>query len=136
MLFVLLTAGCGAAAEDPGSRSLVDFRQGGSIRGLQDHLVVQPDGRAWLSTALDEKGTEFRIPRPVLRKLHRALRAARFDELRGSYRNDRPVPDDFQYEITYAGRSARADGTAVPDRLGPALGVLTQIIERQRRRTG
>lgn len=133
LLLLVLTAGCGTADEAP-QRPLVDFQQSGSIRGLLDHLVVERDGQARLTTGFGEfeEVRRFRVASDKLRRLERTIAGARFDELEGSYLNETTVADDFQYEVASGGQTVRADGQALPDRLEPVLGVLKQIVEDQR----
>jgi hypothetical protein len=61
LLLVLLT-GCGGAAEVPTLQGEVRFSRGGGIAGLQQELVIAPDGRARV-TSRGRTVERFQVPK-------------------------------------------------------------------------
>jgi hypothetical protein len=84
----------------------------GGIAGVDDYLVVGTDGFGRVDR---EAGSAyFRLPARKVRKLRRALHAARFARLLPYYQANPPLADGFQYAVLYKGHYVRADDGAKP----------------------
>lgn len=130
MLLAGLVGSCSEQAP-PGKTKrasiLVEYRRSGGIAGRDDHLTIREGGRATLTTRL-RGHRSFTLSARTLRRLRSALEGTDFPKLRSRYRSPTPVPDSFQYSITYEGRTMSADETASPAALGPAVEALNEVI--------
>jgi hypothetical protein len=125
LLLVLLT-GCGGAAEVPTLQGEVRFSRGGGIAGLQQELVIAPDGRARV-TSRGRTVERFQVPKAERDAIARDLEKARFSSLPKDASPGPPVPDDFGYTINYDGHTSSAQGSRMPDRFARASDTLGDV---------
>ncbi len=132
-LIVALTlaalAGTPAPAERSasGDRVLVDYRRLGGLAGRSDHLVLRRDGHAWLRTGSGSR--RVLVGERTRSRLVRALRRARFAQLKPSYAPPHPVADALTHTIAYRRHTVRAVDTAIPPRLRPVIEILDRIVD-------
>ncbi|MCQ8894010.1 MAG: META domain-containing protein [Methanolinea sp.] len=105
---------------------LVEFWRTGGFAGMNDHLVILPDGTAVLERK--EYTASFLLPPAVLQSLEEDLAASGFGALAPSYRAPPGSADYFTYQITYKGKTVTADDGAVPPALLPVIEALTQLV--------
>ena len=115
------------------AEALVEFRSTGGRAGVDDHLVVDPDGHATLRTR--DGGGEFTLGEGALAQLRATLDQAGFtglptDQRDESDRGQEPEPDVVEYTITHAGHTVRAVGSALPDELLPVVQLLNSLLPR------
>jgi hypothetical protein len=125
LLLVLLT-GCGGAAEVPTLQGEVRFSRGGGIAGLQEELVIAPDGQARV-TSRGRTIARFKVPKAERDAIAGDLRQARFSSLPKDASPGPPVPDDFGYTISYDGHTSSAQGSRMPDRFTRASDTLGDV---------
>lgn len=133
-LAAVLTLGCGVAVKQ---RSLVHFRRSGGFAGFDDHLIVEPDGRARLTVGTSSPSARtYRgsVTAAIQGKLEKALRHAQLPKLDRRYGADSAVRDAITYQVTYRRRTVEAQDTAVPGQLSPAVGILENIVIKLRPR--
>jgi hypothetical protein len=123
---VLLVGGCGGAAEKEGLGGEVRFSRGGGIAGLQQELVIAPDGRAHV-TSRGRTVERFQVPEAERDAIADDLRKARFSSLPKDASPGPPVPDDFGYTISYDGHRSSAQGSRMPDRFARASDTLGDV---------
>jgi hypothetical protein len=123
ILAVLLT-GCGGAEHPAGLEGEVQFSRGGGIAGLQQELVIAPDGRARV-TSRGRTVERFRVTKQELDAIASDLEG--FSSLPKDASPGPPVPDDFGYRITYRGHESSAQGSRMPDRFARASDTLGDI---------
>jgi hypothetical protein len=115
-----------ATASEPRAtalQALVDFQRTGGIAGVNDHLVVQPDGRVSKESA--GKECTGQLEPAQLATLREDLNRAGISQLPSSERP--PAADVFEYEITHNGSTVRTFDTVVPEQLKPVLAKLTKL---------
>jgi hypothetical protein len=127
MLAVLAT---GCASERPeGADPLVSYQRSGGIAGVNERLVIDPDGEAQLAVGEpDPDAQRFEIGDPALERLRSGLAAADFAAI------DRDsglgCADCFEYEISYDGVTASFNEAAeVPDSVREVTAQLGRIVE-------
>jgi hypothetical protein len=125
-VLLLLLSGCGGAEQPQGLDGEVRFSRGGGIAGLQDELVIAPDGQARV-TSRGRTVERFRVTESERDAIARDLRAARFESLPEDASPGPPVPDDFGYTVTYDGHTSSADGSRMPDRFVRAIDTLGEL---------
>jgi len=127
----------GLACGDTGRsarNALVVFERSGGIAGSLDRLVIQPKGKARLTTRAHPEGTRFRVERRTLRRLRSLLDRAQLGTLDPSYEGEEVVRDDIDFQITHDGHTVQTAGTAAPPRLDAVLALLQRIVDRHGRR--
>ena len=125
-LLLLLLSGCGGDAESQGLESEVRFSRGGGIAGLQQELVIAPDGSARV-TSRGRTVQRFRATKAERDAIARDLENARFSSLPKDASPGPPVPDDFGYTVTYDGHTSSAQGSRMPDRFAQAIDTLGDV---------
>jgi hypothetical protein len=123
---VLLLSGCGGAAEPATLQGEVRFSRGGGIAGLQQELVIAPDGQARV-TSRGRTVEQFRVTDEDRKAIADDLQAARFSGLPKDASPGAPVPDDFGYTVSYDGHTSSAQGSRMPDRFARAIETLGDI---------
>jgi hypothetical protein len=127
ILLTMLTGCGGAATQDPGGlEGDVRFSRGGGIAGLQEELVIAPDGRARV-TSRGRTVERFQVARAEREAIARDLESARFSSLPEDASPGPPVPDDFGYRITYRGHASNVQGSRMPDRFARASDTLGDV---------
>ena len=123
LCFVSLLSACGGSRSET---ALVEYHRSGGFAGIDDHLVVYPDGRATLT----RKGVqaESQLSSDDLSSLDSVFTAAGFTSLNRQYLPSGGA-DLIEYTITYQGHTVQAVDTAIPPELQPVLQVLDQLIE-------
>jgi hypothetical protein len=124
VLGTLALAGCGGTGAQPSLQAPVHYTRGGGIAGVQDELVIAPDGSARLS------GRGVPMRRFGVSRADREALAQALGEVDWSARPGRPIPDAFGYGVSYRGRTVSAQDGEVPPRLAPLLGRLGTIARR------
>ncbi|MCZ7575160.1 MAG: hypothetical protein M5U01_41960 [Ardenticatenaceae bacterium] len=109
------------------SRALIEYRRSGGFAGLDDHLVIQEDGKAILTRKTGR--SEFVLDDATMNQLRVLFDEAEFSKLRREYLPRRKGSDLFEYVMTHKGHTVRTLDTAVPESLQPILKVLNQIVE-------
>ena len=118
---VLLLSGCGGSAELQGE---VRFSRGGGIAGLQEELVIAPDGQARV-TSRGRTIERFNVTKAQRDAIARDLES--FKTLPKDASPGPPVPDDFGYTVTYDGHSSSAQGSRMPDRFARTIDTLGDL---------
>jgi hypothetical protein len=125
-LLALLLSGCGGGTESQGLESEVRFSRGGGIAGVQQELVIAPDGSARV-TSRGRTVERFRVNDAQRDAIVRDLESARFSSLPKDASPGPPVPDDFGYTVTYDGHTSSAQGSRMPDRFARAIDTLGDV---------
>jgi hypothetical protein len=125
ILLTLLT-GCGGANHTGGLDGEVRFSRGGGIAGLQQELVIAPDGRA-RTTSRGRTVERFKVTKAERDAIADDLREARFSTLPKDASPGPPVPDDFGYTVGYDGHTSSAQGSRMPDRFARAIDTLGDV---------
>jgi len=126
ILVLLLLSGCGGAEQSGGLKSEVRFSRGGGIAGLQQELVIAPDGRARV-TSRGRTVERFRVTPKKRDAIANDLDKARFSTLPKDASPGPPVPDDFGYTVSYDGHTSSAQGSRMPDRFARAIDTLGDV---------
>jgi hypothetical protein len=126
ILVLILLTGCGGTAKPPTLQDEVRFSRGGGIAGLQQELVIAPDGQARV-TSRGRTVERFQVGRAERDAIARDLRAARFSSLPKDASPGPPVPDDFGYTVSYDGHTSSAQGSRMPDRFARAIDTLGDL---------
>ena len=127
-IVTMVLAGCLASCTAiPSQGTLIEYRRTGGFAGLDDHLVVDANGRTILTRKSGRY--EFTINRDTMDRLVSVLNNAEFTKLRSEYLPSRKGSDLMEYIVTYKDHQVRAMDTAVPDSLWPVLELLNQIVE-------
>lgn len=111
---LLLAAGCGGGDESTTASPdgpLVTYSKSGGIAGIEERLVIEPDGSATVSTGPDGSQRSFALGADELSVLEAELEAADLDAV-----EDRPTgcADCFHYEISYGGSTVGYDEIIQP----------------------
>ena len=133
VLALAALGGCGDGEEEPGAGRegagpLVRYGRSGGIAGVNEQLIVQPDGRATLTAGVDSNPVEFRLSEAELNSLRGSFDEAGFAELYPDYRASTPGADFFQYEIAYGGHTVLTETEAGPPELEPVIAALDRIV--------
>jgi hypothetical protein len=126
ILVLVLLSGCGGAAGPPTLQGEVRFSRGGGIAGLQQELVIAPDGQA-RTISRGRTVERFRTTKAQRDAIARDLEQARFSSLPKDASPGAPVPDDFGYTVTYDGHTSSAQGSRMPDRFARAIDTLGDL---------
>ncbi len=122
------TAGSGAAS--PGRTARQDawltFERTGGIAGMQDLVVVAPDGTVTVTTR-SVQGRTSRLSAQELRQLRALVDAARL-EAPPSASGTGGVNDAFSYRIGVDGREVEYTDGSIPRPVAPLLAALTALI--------
>jgi hypothetical protein len=102
------------------------FVRSGGFAGLDDHLVIEPDGSATL-TRRSSARIETEVTPSELDSLRRALDRIHLPRLG---RHQPGPPDTFVYTVTFGGSSVHVAQTAVPPGLRELVGILLEIMNR------
>lgn len=126
-----LLAACGSVARQPSptpsAAFTVEFRRTGGFAGLDDRLVVMPDGRAHRVTR--RGACDLQVAPADLEALHQSLDQAGVTSLPSATPNT-TVLDALEYDVTYGGASRHYSEEQVPARMRPALTRLTALLDR------
>ena len=127
-LFSLLVVGCADDSVSQESTVLIQYQRSGGIRGIDQRLAIDGDGRATLT--IDGDTSTITIDANVMSRLRRSIQDAEFAKLEGEYLPERPGADMYEYTITYQGHTVRAKETALPQSLRPIVGLLDAVLGR------
>lgn len=137
---LLFAAGCGSdddngQAEARPATLSADLRyvRDGGFAGDHDELVISPDGRARLQR-LRGRDASFQLSREELNRVAKAVAGAKLDELDPKSTSPKPVPDAFEYTVSYRGHKVKTDDAAMPDTLAPLRQQLDLLIARHARK--
>jgi len=137
LVALLAVAGCGGEDEspadpgEPGGASLagpLTYTRGGGIAGRTDKLVVQPDGSGSLTT---RSGGEraVKLEPSQMTEIADAVERADLPGLPEDSTAGRPQPDAFGYRVAYQGATVTTESGSIPDRMGPLVGALGEIVD-------
>lgn len=125
---LMLATACGGAGEDPGGLTgELRYVRGGGFAGVQDRLVVQPDGSAEL-VVRGHDAEELSLSEDELDELIGALDGARLEDLPANSTSKPPVADAFSYEVSYGNERVRTDDPSAPSQLGSLLTQLDRVV--------
>jgi hypothetical protein len=121
----------GASANTGGSATAVDalvtFSRTGGLAGVNDTLVVRPDGSY---TAQTRQGSRSgKLSADELNALKAALASADLSKLPTANDNG-GVADGYTYTITYGGRQITAKDGSIPPALQPVIGALGVFLSK------
>jgi hypothetical protein len=134
---MLALAGCGGEDEspadsgDPGGAQLtgpLTYSRGGGIAGRMDKLVLQPDGTGTVTTKTGERSVE--LEDAELQKLADELGRADVPSLPEDSTAERTQPDAMGYRVVYGDATVTTESGHIPERMGPLLATLDEIVER------
>jgi hypothetical protein len=129
---LVVTAGCGAGSSSGLTTELTYVRSGG-FAGVEEHLVINPDGRASLTDGFAHvRG--FTLTQDELDRVIGALEGAGLSELPSDSTSRKPVPDSFSYAVTFGGTEVRSDDQGAPPELRTLLSELDRIVQDHRTR--
>lgn len=127
LVFALLIGLATCVASGPQEAPLlVQFHRSGGIAGVDDALSVYSDGTASASRKSRGAASVTVAPEQMTR-LRALLDDMDFSALRAEYISPRGA-DLFQYEVTYRGRTVRADDMSMPPELADLVGLLGEIL--------
>ena len=134
---LLVAAGCGS---DDGGGSQAEARpatlsgelryvRDGGFAGDHDELVISPSGHARLTR---QRGCDasFKLSKQELVGLAHTVAGAKLNKLEPTSTSPKPVPDAFQYTVSYAGHTVRTDDAAMPDSLAPLRQQLDLLVKK------
>ncbi len=113
----------------PATGPLVQFGRQGGFAGVDDRIVVQPDG----AYQITRKGGGTRtgtLPAAELTHLRSVLEAAHFRDIPAVNPAPSEMRDGFTYHVVYAGHEVLAADGALPDALRDVVGELNTLMER------
>ena len=122
---VVVSVACdgGAAQSSP-----IEFRRTGGIVGLDDELLIDDSGHAKLTRRTGK--SEFDLAKDDLARFPAILLAANFASIpEDSRRKPYLVPDEISYVIVYQGHTVKTSDTAIPEKLQPAIRLLSGIVD-------
>ena len=128
MLFTLMVVGCADASVSQESTVLIQYQRSGGIRGIDQRLAIDGDGRATLT--VDGDTSTITLDANVMSRLRQSIQDAEFAKLEGEYLPERPGADMYEYTITYQGHTVRAKETALPQALRPIVELLDAVLGR------
>ncbi len=126
MLLLVLAGWVTGCASATSGYLLVDYRRVGGFAGLDDHLIIETDGKAMLTQRVER--FEFSLERDTIARLQALLDEAAFSKLHSEYLPSQSGADFIEYTLTYQGRTVRAVDTAVPEALQLVIAFLNQVI--------
>ncbi|WP_432827867.1 hypothetical protein [Dactylosporangium sp. CA-092794] len=107
--------------------TLVTFNRTGGLAGVNDTLVVRPDGSYTIQTKQGSKnGT---LSAGELAALKTALSSTDFNKM-PSVNDNGAVADGYTYTITYSGRQITAKDGAIPPALQPVISALGAFLSK------
>jgi hypothetical protein len=118
----------GSPGAPPVAAALVQFGRQGGIAGVDDELIVWPDGSYQVSHAGKEP-TKGQLTPADLNRLQQVLDASHFDDI-PAVNPGRAVADGFTYRVGYRGHEVLAADGGVPAALSPVLAVLGEFASR------
>ena len=113
----------------PATGPLVQFGRQGGFAGVDDRIVVQPDG----AYQITRKGGGTRtgtLPAAELTHLRSVLEGAHFRDIPAVNPAPSELRDGFTYHVVYAGHDVQAADGALPDALRDVVGELNTLLER------
>jgi hypothetical protein len=119
---------CGSVATPTTTSSaLVEFTRTGGFAGVNDHLTINTNRQATLTQKSGP--SEFVIDQQTYDQLKQQLDQAGFASLKPDYPAQPGAADLFTYTVVYGGRTVRAQDTAVPASLQPAISTLNGVVQ-------
>ena len=136
LVALLAVAGCGGEDEspadqgEPGGASLagpVTYSRGGGIAGRTDKLVVQPDGSGSLTT---RSGGEraVKLEPSQMRQIADGVERPTSPAARGLDRRAGPA-GRLRVPRLLQGATVRTESGSIPERMGPLVGALGEIVD-------
>jgi hypothetical protein len=107
---------------------LVEYSRQGGFAGVDDRLVVEPDG----SFTVSHRGgavSRGRVSPADLTKLRQVLEASHFGQI-PAMTTSGGMADAFTYHVVYAEHDVTAADGGVPAALRPVLAELEEILQR------
>ena len=123
------TTATAGPSQPPATGPLVQFGRQGGFAGVDDRIVVQPDG----AYQITRKGGGTRtgtLPAAELTHLRSVLEAAHFRDIPAVNPAPSELRDGFTYHVVYAGHDVQAADGALPDALRDVVGELNTLLER------
>ncbi|MBI5303046.1 MAG: hypothetical protein HY868_12990 [Chloroflexi bacterium] len=111
---------------EPMPGALVEYKRVGGIVGFNDHLVIQPDGKATLTRRAGK--FDFTLGGEQIKQIQAAFQIAGFANLREGP-SKLLVPDELSYVIVYQGKAFRTSDTQMPAELQPVMAILNGIVD-------
>ncbi len=127
-LLTLMVVGCADDSVTQESTVLIQYQRSGGIRGIDQRLAIDGDGRATLT--IDGDTSTITIDANVMSQLRRSIQNVEFAKLDGEYLPQRPGADMYEYTITYQGHTVRAKETVLPQALRPIVELLDAVLGR------
>ena len=134
---MLALAGCGGEDEspadpgEPGGAQLtgpLTYSRGGGIAGRMDKLVLRPDGTGTVTTKTGEHSVK--LDDAQLQALADDVERADLPGLPEDSTADRPQPDALGSRVVYGGATVTTESGHVPERMGPLVAALDEIVDR------
>lgn len=123
---VALVFSPGIADEPDAEEPLVEFWRTGGFAGMNDHLVIYPDGT--VSLTRKEYSSSFSLEEPDLEALVALFEESGFMNLAPQYPAPPGSADLFIYQICWQGKTVVAEDTMIPEGLQEIIGVLTALV--------
>ena len=116
----------GIADRSGGEEPLVEFWRTGGFAGMDDHLVIYPDGSVSLTRKDYTAG--FTLTENELETLSLLFEESGFMNLALQYQAPPGSADLFIYQIRWQDKTVLAEDTVVPDSLRPLIDELTRLV--------
>jgi hypothetical protein len=142
LLLTVAAIGCGGEERStttdesrvPGpSDNLVVYERTGGVAGIQERVLVRPDGAVRVETGppSDRQVRRFDLKPGELDDLRGAVAQADFPGLDSQYGTDPPPNDAFERSITADGRTVRVlHGAKLPEGLERVLDLSAALVHR------
>jgi hypothetical protein len=126
ILALLVLAACGGESSAAMLSGTLQYAKAGGIAGVVNHLTIQPDGSAKVSTRDGKRS--FALSASERRRVKTAV--AKADLRRINVRRGAPVSDAFGYSIRYRGRQLDFDSSAMPAKVADLVSALDDLVTR------
>lgn len=113
----------------PTTGALVEYKRTGGILGFNDHLVIQPNGKATLARRTGK--FDFTLSEDQLKQTQAVFQIAGFANLKEGP-SKLLVPDELSYVIVYQGKVFRTSDTQMPAELQPVMALLNGLVDSKK----
>ena len=122
---LLALAGCGGESDAATLKQALSYARTGGIAGVSDHLSVQPDGHAKVTT---RKGTRsFTLSKAERKALTGAVSAA--DLTHEKVTSGLDAPDAFNYVVRYGTHKLAFNDANMPKELKKLVAELNKLVK-------